>query len=258
MATGIRVIPADPDAGADRSRPARARPSCAPRLPRLGAAARASGFLPALVGGTAARCTIASLTRASSKRDSRRRLPRDRRATAAISRSRQGRSDRPRGCVVYLIVWWTRSPVVEVGADRRDVAAGRVGGARRPNVISAGSIPGPVVIDEVLGMLDHAGVHSGRMVGSARRVRAVPRVRRHQAVSRRPVREAPRRPGHHGRRCDGGDLREHLPASLDVAACLPGSVDMSNPPSLRTAEIIAVGSELLGFDADRHEFALHR
>ena len=33
---------------------------------------------------------------------------------------------------------------------------------------------------------------------------------------------------------------------------------MSNPPSLRTAEIIAVGSELLGFDAARHELALHR
>ena len=97
MATGIRVIPGDPDAGATDRVPlgqAIVRAACY----GISVLLAGLGFLPAASVRSTARCTIASPTRASSKRDSPRRLPRDRRVTAAISRSRQGRSARRRAC----------------------------------------------------------------------------------------------------------------------------------------------------------------
>ena len=48
--------------------------------------------------------------------------------------------------------------------------------------------PGPVVIDEVMGMLVDAVPDPGRLAGRCSRVPLVPYLRRHQAVSRQPSR----------------------------------------------------------------------
>ena len=56
------------------------------------------------------------------------------------------------GLVVYLLVWWTRSPIVEVGLIAAVFAAG-VWAATEAERFFGGIDPGPVVIDEVLGML---------------------------------------------------------------------------------------------------------
>jgi phosphatidylglycerophosphatase A len=56
------------------------------------------------------------------------------------------------GLVVYLVVWWTRSPVVEVALIVATFAIGTWAATHAERYF--GSIdPGPVVIDEVLGML---------------------------------------------------------------------------------------------------------
>jgi len=56
------------------------------------------------------------------------------------------------GLVVYLLVWWTRSPAVEVTLILAVFAAG-VWAATEAERFFGGIDPGPVVIDEVLGML---------------------------------------------------------------------------------------------------------
>ena len=56
------------------------------------------------------------------------------------------------GLVVYLLVWWTRSPIVEVALIVATFAAG-VWAATHAERFFGGIDPGPVVIDEVLGML---------------------------------------------------------------------------------------------------------
>jgi phosphatidylglycerophosphatase A len=56
------------------------------------------------------------------------------------------------GLVVYLIVWWTQSPVVE-GLLIAAVFAAGVWAASIAERYFGGIDPGPVVIDEVLGML---------------------------------------------------------------------------------------------------------
>jgi len=56
------------------------------------------------------------------------------------------------GLVIYLLVWWTRSPIVEVGLIAAVFAAG-VWAATEAERFFGGIDPGPVVIDEVLGML---------------------------------------------------------------------------------------------------------
>ena len=56
------------------------------------------------------------------------------------------------GLVVYLIVWWTRSPIVEVALIAAVVSAG-TWAATHAERYFGGIDPGPVVIDEVLGML---------------------------------------------------------------------------------------------------------
>lgn len=56
------------------------------------------------------------------------------------------------GLVVYLIVWWARSPAIEVAV----IAAAFVVGVWSATLAErhfGGTDPGPVVIDEVLGML---------------------------------------------------------------------------------------------------------
>ena len=56
------------------------------------------------------------------------------------------------GLLVYLLVWWTRSPAVELTLILAVFAAG-VWAATEAERFFGGIDPGPVVIDEVLGML---------------------------------------------------------------------------------------------------------
>ena len=56
------------------------------------------------------------------------------------------------GLVVYLLVWWTQSPIVESALIVATFAAG-TWAATHAERYFGGIDPGPVVIDEVLGML---------------------------------------------------------------------------------------------------------
>ena len=56
------------------------------------------------------------------------------------------------GLVVYLLVWWTQSPLVEIALIAAAFAAG-TWAATHAERYFGGIDPGPVVIDEVLGML---------------------------------------------------------------------------------------------------------
>ena len=56
------------------------------------------------------------------------------------------------GLVVYLLVWWTRSPAIEVALIALTMVAG-AWAATHAERFFGGIDPGPVVIDEVLGML---------------------------------------------------------------------------------------------------------
>jgi phosphatidylglycerophosphatase A len=56
------------------------------------------------------------------------------------------------GLVVYLLVWWTRSPIVEVTLIAVTFLLGVWSGTIAERYFGAID-PGPVVIDEVLGML---------------------------------------------------------------------------------------------------------
>ena len=56
------------------------------------------------------------------------------------------------GLVVYILVWWTQSPIVEVGLIVALFAAGVWAGTVAERYFG-GIDPGPIVIDEVVGML---------------------------------------------------------------------------------------------------------
>ena len=56
------------------------------------------------------------------------------------------------GLVVYLLVWWSQSPVVEVGLIVLLFAAGVWAGTTAERYFG-GIDPGPIVLDEVVGML---------------------------------------------------------------------------------------------------------
>lgn len=56
------------------------------------------------------------------------------------------------GLVVYLIVWWAQSPIVEAGLIVAVFATGVWAGSIAERYFG-GVDPGPIVIDEVLGML---------------------------------------------------------------------------------------------------------
>jgi phosphatidylglycerophosphatase A len=56
------------------------------------------------------------------------------------------------GLVVYLLVWWTRSPIVEVGLIVVTFVVGTWAATHAEHYFGAID-PGQVVIDEVLGML---------------------------------------------------------------------------------------------------------
>jgi phosphatidylglycerophosphatase A len=56
------------------------------------------------------------------------------------------------GLIVYLLVWWTESPIVEVALIAAVFAAGVWAGTIAERYFG-GVDPGPVVIDEVVGML---------------------------------------------------------------------------------------------------------
>ena len=56
------------------------------------------------------------------------------------------------GLLVYLVVWWSRSPLVEVGLIVALFAAGVWAGTIAERYFG-GIDPGPIVLDEVVGML---------------------------------------------------------------------------------------------------------
>jgi phosphatidylglycerophosphatase A len=56
------------------------------------------------------------------------------------------------GLVFYLLVWWTRSPMVEVALILALFAAGVWAGTTAERYFG-GIDPGPIVLDEVVGML---------------------------------------------------------------------------------------------------------
>lgn len=56
------------------------------------------------------------------------------------------------GLLVYLLVWWTHSPIVEIALIAGLFAAGVWAGTTAEQYFG-GIDPGPVVIDEVVGML---------------------------------------------------------------------------------------------------------
>ena len=56
------------------------------------------------------------------------------------------------GLLVYALVWWTQSPIVEVALIAAVFAAGTWAGTIAERYFG-GVDPGPIVIDEVLGML---------------------------------------------------------------------------------------------------------
>ncbi len=56
------------------------------------------------------------------------------------------------GLIVYLLVWWSGSPLVEAGLIVAVFAAGVWAGTTAERFFG-GIDPGPIVIDEVLGML---------------------------------------------------------------------------------------------------------
>lgn len=56
------------------------------------------------------------------------------------------------GLLVYLLVWWTRAPVVEAGLIIVLFAAGVWAGTTAERYFG-GIDPGPIVLDEVVGML---------------------------------------------------------------------------------------------------------
>jgi phosphatidylglycerophosphatase A len=56
------------------------------------------------------------------------------------------------GLVVYTLIWWAGSPIIEVGAIAALFAAGVWAGTTAERYFG-GIDPGPVVIDEVVGML---------------------------------------------------------------------------------------------------------
>ena len=56
------------------------------------------------------------------------------------------------GLVVYLVVWWTESPAIEIGLIVALFAAGVWAGTVSERYFG-GIDPGPIVIDEVVGML---------------------------------------------------------------------------------------------------------
>ena len=69
------------------------------------------------------------------------------------------------GLVVYLLVWWTKSPFLEVALIAVTFAAG-TWSATHAERFFGGIDPGPVVIDEVMGMLLTLFLHPVGWVGA--------------------------------------------------------------------------------------------
>ena len=151
MAGGIKVVPAD------------AETSWTDRVPVGTAFVRAAAYLVSIV---TRRC-------GSSACASHRRSPRGARSPRAHARCQSvtrlavfiatvgycgyfpiapGTVGSAAGLVVYLLVWWTRSPLVEIGLIAGLFAAGVWAGTIAERYFG-GIDPGPIVMDEVVGML---------------------------------------------------------------------------------------------------------
>ncbi len=71
------------------------------------------------------------------------------------------------GLVVYLLVWWTQSPVVEVPADRRASSPSASGPATERRTLLRRHRPGPGRDRRSARDAHHARVHAGRAVATA-------------------------------------------------------------------------------------------
>ena len=147
------------------------------------------------------------------------------------------------GLVFYLLVWWSQSLAVEVGLIVMLFLLGIWAGTTAERYFG-GIDPGQIVIDEVVGMLITLAFIpvglSGALIGFFL-------FRVFDVIKPFPAAQAgasARRPRRHGRRCDGGGVREHFIAGGALGAAGLGRVTTAN--EARTAEVIAVGSELLG------------
>ena len=142
---------------------------------------------------------------------------------------------------LFAFVRWVGMPAFELGMIVAVLVVGiwSANGAERA---LGRKDPGPVVIDEVLGMLITLALLPVSLGWRAPRVPAVPVVRRREAVPGRPHGAPARRLRHHAGRRDGRGVFVPRAAPLHVVdAVVAGRVD-ARPLD---AAIIAVGSELL-------------
>ena len=152
------------------------------------------------------------------------------------------------GSAVGLVIWalLPSSPAAHAAAILVMFAVGAWSGTVAERHF-AGTDPGPVVIDEVMGMLLTLFMHPVGWGGAARRVLPVSRLRRPEAVPGQSPRAAAWRPRCHGRRWDGGGVREPRALGRPCRARL----------AVVKACIIAVGSELLTpFRVDTNSLAI--
>ena len=146
------------------------------------------------------------------------------------------------GLVVYaLLRAFGASPVVDLAVIAALFAAGVWSGTMAERHFG-GTDPGPGVIDEVAGMLVTLWALPATWALAIVGFFVFRVARHHQALAREPVRAAAWRSRHDGRRRDGCHLRQ--PASARRAAVAAGARN-GVMQALRSAEIIAVGSELL-------------
>ena len=158
--------------------------------------------------------------------------------------SRRERSDRPPAWSSTLLVWWI---ALTRGRDRPDPRCSSrpvCGPASAAERHFGGIDPGPVVIDEVVGMLITLAFipagPAGALPGSSSSGSST-------SSSRIPADRLEQLHGGLGVMADDAMAAVYANLSLrwrDVA--LPGWLDMTVDRPLRTAEVIAVGSELLG------------
>ena len=152
------------------------------------------------------------------------------------------------GLLVYLIVWWTQSPPVEVALIVAIFAAGVWSGTIAERYFG-GIDPGPVVIDEVVGMLVTLAFIP---VGISGALAGFVLFRIFDIFKPYPAGRFEHLHGGLGMMSDDAMAAMYANLSLRLVMWLlpggyhDGARGCRRRSPLRTAEIIAVGSELLG------------
>ena len=136
------------------------------------------------------------------------------------------------GLAVYAALRLVRVPGAEIRGDRARLRGRRLGGGAGRAALRLHR-PGPGRGRRGRRHARHAGVDPGRGERRAGRVRALPGLRRHQAVPRASARGAARRARHHGRRRGGGGVRE--PGAAPRAAAR-ARVDSHDGPGARLCD----------------------